>query len=160
MRQRKLLGNRGRGIGVRQHVLTGGDPSVGCSHGSQHSNPLPGRILPRHGAGCFGNGAGAMRAKPYHRAVTSTPMKKDMRQGKLLGNRGHAFVTCALPSERFNTRARLHPGPTVNLTKSLFQPNGTPLRTGSEKATLFGDEASVLPVTHFFLIVQTPEFRS
>ena len=29
-----------------------------------------------------------MKAKPYHRAVTSTPIENDMRQRKLLGYRG------------------------------------------------------------------------
>ena len=65
-----------------------------------------------------------LNAKPYHRAVTSTPMKNDMRQGKLLGNRGRAIAACALPSERFNTRALLHPVLSPSTSRnSSFSPN-------------------------------------
>ena len=75
---------------------------------------------------------GASKANAYHRPGNPRPRK--MRQRKLLGYRGHAIAACALPSERFNTRARLHPVLVpVNLAEICFTaPIKIPLRTESE----------------------------
>ena len=76
-----------------------------------------------------------------------------MRQRKLLGYRGRAIAACALPSERFNTRVRLHPVRSRWTSRnSSFSPN-TKFRCEP------GQKRPIL-VTAFFLIVQTPEFLS
>lgn len=60
-------------------------------------------------------------------------------QRKLLGYRGHAIADCALPPERFNTRALLHPVLVpVNLMRSLFEPLPNPTVNRVRNATILG----------------------
>ena len=80
-----------------------------------------------------------------HRAVTSTPMKDDMRQRKLLGYRGRSIAACALPSERFNTRARLHPVLSPSTSRNSFcSPNQNPTANRVRNATFFGYVPSLI----------------